>query len=524
MRNVLIPTKLNAVAAERLTDAGFQVVQDTKIDFPELVKTHPETTALIVRSEKVTSEIIDALPNLRVVVRAGAGYNTIDIKHARRKGVDVMNTPGANSNAVAEEVVALALAAYRHILPADASVRSGKWEKSQFMGREITGKTIGIVGLGNIGRLVIRRLSGFENNIIGYDPVISTSRAEALGVTLCNLEELFTQADIVTLHIPETDETRGLINRALLEKMKPNAVLINCARAGVINEEDLRAVKAERNLLFCNDVYAADKPGDKSVADIADIMMPHLGASTQEANYNAASRAAEQIIAYFDRGITTYVVNRAVPEGLDEQYQLLAFQLTRVARQYLGEHVQPKHIETSFYGGLNEYSQWLLASIVLGLSQEFDPLFDYQDAEAYLKDKGVTYVNREVDERKGYGKSMTIDLCQGQGRSLTRVSVRGTFAEGRPMVARINNFDHLYFDPRGASVITEYQDRPGVIAGITTTLARHGINIEDIRGPHDVKSGNSIAICKVNQPIDRPICDEITRDVSAQKTVAIYLK
>ena len=311
MKKVLIPTALDSVAKEMLeARGGYAVTQIPKADILRFAKENPDLHALIVRSEKVTAEIIDAAPGLKVVVRAGAGYNTIDIVHAREKGVDVMNTPGANSNGVAEEVVALMLADARKLIAADASCREGKWEKTAFMGGEITGKTVGIVGLGYIGKLVAKRLSGFDVNFIGYDPFVTPEQAQALGIRMVSLPELFAQSDYVSLHLPENAETKGMINRSLLGQMKAGATLINCARAGLIHEADLRAVKAERKIRFLNDVYAKDEEGPKSVADIADIMVPHLGASTREANFKAAELAAQELIDLDDKGIASAVVNR----------------------------------------------------------------------------------------------------------------------------------------------------------------------------------------------------------------------
>ena len=312
MKKVLIPTALDSVAKQILEDhGGYAVVQVPKCDVLQLVRDNPDVHALIVRSEKITAEIIDAAPQLKVVVRAGAGYNTIDIVHARAKGVDVMNTPGANSNGVAEEVVALMLADARRLIPADASCRAGKWEKTAFMGTEVTGKTVGIVGLGYIGRLVVKRLSGFEPTFLGYDPGITMRQAAELGVKLVSLDELFSQSDYVTLHLPEIAETKGMVNRNLIGQMKPGATLINCARSGIVNEADLRALKAEKKIRFLNDVYPKDEEGPKSVADVADIMVPHLGASTREANFKAAEIAAQELIDLDDKGIAKAVVNKA---------------------------------------------------------------------------------------------------------------------------------------------------------------------------------------------------------------------
>jgi D-3-phosphoglycerate dehydrogenase len=311
MHKVLIPTKLDKAAAALLSERGYEVVLDGATPLADLVAANADAEVLIVRSEKITAEIIDQMPNLKLVVRAGAGFNTIDTKYAREKNIDVMNTPGANSNAVAEEVVAMMLAGSRFLIPADASTRAGDWEKSKFMGHEVTGKTVGILGLGHIGQLLVKRLSGFDVKVLGYDPFLPPAVAEKLGVELTTVERIFAESDYVSLHIPENDETRGMINAKLFGLMKDGAMLINCARAGVINEDDLRAAKAEKKIFFCNDVYPKDAAGPKSVADIADVMAPHLGANTYEANFVAAKRAAEQTIAYFETGDTSCVVNKA---------------------------------------------------------------------------------------------------------------------------------------------------------------------------------------------------------------------
>lgn len=509
-RKVIIPTKLDPVVKEILTGAGFSAVQEAETAPMDLAKANPDAEAVIVRSEKITPEVMDALPSLKLVVRAGAGFDNIDIRYARKRGVDVMNTPGANSNAVAEEVMALILAGLRKLVPADVSTRAGRWEKKSFMGRELTGKTVGILGLGNIGRLLVKRLSGFEVKVLGYDPVLSADLAARLGVKLCTVQEIFEQADIVSLHIPENDKTRGMINRDLIGRMKKGAMLVNCARAGIVDEEAIRALKAEKNLIFCNDVYPKDAEGEKSVKDIADIMLPHLGASTKEANFLAAKRAAEQTVSYFNDGVTACVVNKGVPDGLDENYQKLASLLASLGRACLNGRAISK-IEMSFYGKLHAFSRWMIAPVTSGLCPEFDAFSGADEALKFLKSRGIDTVNREVDDSKHYGESITIDFLSGNDR----VSIRGTIAEGRLMVSRINSYDGIYLDPAGDTLFAEYDDAPGVLGRIAGILGAENINITDIRAPQDRESGRALAVIKTNMPVPASISAKIAESVKS---------
>lgn len=513
MKKVLIPTKLDKVVAKILTDAGFEVVQVPDKPVLDLAKENSDAQVVIVRSEKVTPEVMDQLPQLKLVVRAGAGYDNIDTKYARRRNVDVMNTPGANSNAVAEEVVALALAAYRKLVPADESTRAGKWEKSKFMGHEITGKTLGILGLGNIGRLLAKRVSGFEMTVLAFDPVLSADMAKSLGVKLCSVEDIFAQADIISLHIPENDATRGMVNARLLSLMKKGAMLINCARAGIVDEEAIRAAKAEKELIYCNDVYKKDAEGPKSVADIADIMLPHLGASTKEANFLAAKRAADQTVAYFADGVTTCVVNKGVPDGMDEKYQTLASLLAGVSAAYLGADAQISRVETSFYGALHPFGKWMLAPITAGICKTFDPYLGAKDALDFLKSRGIEMIDRAVDDEKHYGESITIDLVTNKDT----VSVRGTIAESHMMLSRINNYDKLYLELSGNNLFVEYKDATGIIGKIASILGENSINIIDIRAPQDLERSRSLAVVKTNVPVPADLIARIKEEVKAEK-------
>ncbi|HLA40070.1 MAG TPA: hydroxyacid dehydrogenase, partial [Candidatus Glassbacteria bacterium] len=288
MSKVLIATKLDQVAHQVLEDAGIKVEVSPGLDENALADKIAGFEGLIVRSEKVTAKVFEAADQLRAVVRAGTGVNTIDVACATRRNVQVMNTPGANSNSVAELALAFMLAACRRLAYADASVKAGKWEKSGLMGAELVGKVLGLVGLGNIGSLVAAKARGFGMELIGFDPVISQTRAAEIGITLKSLEEIFTEADFISFHVPLNDKTRGMIGGELLGRLKKGAMLVNTARAEVIDEKELIAFLGQRtDVLLGTDVfYEGDVEGNKSLAVLGDrlIATPHLGASTREAN------------------------------------------------------------------------------------------------------------------------------------------------------------------------------------------------------------------------------------------------
>lgn len=508
MKKVLIPTKLESIAADILKQKGYNVVQDATTPLADLLIQHADTQVLIVRSEEVNASVIDALPQLKLIIRAGAGYNTIDIKYARRKSIDVMNTPGANANAVAEEVVAMILANFRYIVPGDISTRAGLWEKNKFMGRELTNKTVGIVGLGNIGRLLAKRLSGFECKILAFDPAISNDLAKRTGAELTDLETIFKESDVISLHIPATPETKKLIGEKFFSYMKEDAVLVNCARFEIVDEDALREIKKSKKIHYLTDVYAKDVAGEKTVADLADLMLPHLGASTFEANNTAATRVAEQTIAYFDEGVTSCVVNKAIPDALNARYQSLASIIAKYARRYLGETLQPQQLEITLYGSLSPFFDWMISPITSGLFPTFDAYEDSGNANEFLTSRGVQTINRQGDERKAYGESITIDLFAGEN-PIHKVSVRGTITENKMMISRINDFRNLYLEYSGNNLFMEYIDRPGIIGKAATVLGSKNINILDVRAPQDIKAKKALAVIKTSEPLDDKIIEEI---------------
>lgn len=307
--------------------------------------------------------------------------------------------------------------------------------------------------------------------------------------------------------------------------MPEGACLVNCARQGIINEDDLREIKLTKKLYYCTDVYEKDIAGEKAIADVADVMLPHVGANTIEANTNAAQRAAIQIVDWTKLGLKTFVVNKGVPEDLEEDYQRLAYYLARMASDYHSNsgNTNPQSIETSFYGGLNKFGNWLTPSVALGLGRDFDPSFDSSDASNYLKDMGINYQTREVDDSKRYGESITVDLIGGEGATYEKVSMRGTLTEGVPMISRINNFSNLYFNPVGHSALIEYKDRPGVLASITDIIGKRGVNILDIRAPQDKENGLALAVCILDSALPKDALAEIKETVGATKALSFDL-
>ncbi|MCR5183792.1 MAG: ACT domain-containing protein [Opitutales bacterium] len=498
---VLIPTKLNKVAANLLAGQGLPVVQDAETDLETLVAANPDTVIMIVRSEKITSAIIDALPSLKLIVRAGAGYDNIDCQYARKKGIDVMNTPGANANGVAEEVVAMILACYRHIVPADTTTRAGLWEKKKYMGREITKKTIGIVGLGNIGRLLAKRLQGFEPVLIGYDHFLAKQRAINIGVTPVELDTLFERSDIISLHVPGGPATQKMVSFDLLRKMKDGAMLINCSRYGVVDEEALAQVVAEgKKIIYATDVHPKDAAGEKPSSAVADLVLPHLGANTEEANRNAAKRAAEQVIAYFERGDTSCVVNAQGPVGLDPLQLQLAKMLATLGR-LVGGNGAIRRVDCTLGGSLRQFRKWFTPRILEGVLPEAEKNLNWAAAEDSLREHGVIYRAKEPLVGNVEEDSIVVEVVSERDGSTLTSTVRGIVAENAPIVSTINGFKGLYFDLTGNLLFVRYTDRPGVLAHVTKVLADAEINIENISAPIDHSISETLAVIKTNKPV-----------------------
>lgn len=521
MKKVLIPTKLDGVASKTLAAQSYDVVQNAEIGIVQLVAENPDADVLIVRSEKVSQEIIDALPKLKLVVRAGAGFDNIDIVYARKKGIDVMNTPGANANGVAEEVVAMILACFRHIVPADNTTRAGRWEKKNYMGRELTKKTVGIVGLGNIGRLLAKRLQGFEPTLLGYDHFLAKQRAINIGVRPVSLEQIFEEADVISLHVPGGASTQNLISTDLLSRMKDGAMLVNCSRYGVVDEVALAEIKASgKKIIYATDVHPKDAEGDKPSVAVADLILPHLGANTKEANFNAAKRAAEETIGYFEHGDTSCVVNAETPQGLNPMQLRLAKMLATLVR-LTGGNRPIRKANCTFSGSLREFRKWFTPKIQEGLLPDAERNLPPPAAELSLKEHGIAYKACEPLTGNVEEDSITMEIFTEDEGRYQRACVRGIVAEDAPIISQIDGFKSLYFDLRGNLLFVRYTDRPGVLARVASVLADAELNIENIAAPIDHDVGETLAVIKTNKPVSRAQVSAITTLIKALDVFAV---
>ncbi len=519
---VLIATKLDEYARRILEEGGIEVVVKAGLDEPGMCEAVKGCHGLIVRSEKVTRAVLDAADELQAVVRAGSGVNTIDVAYATTRNIQVMNTPGANSNSVAELVFAYMLAASRRLPHADRSVKEGRWEKSGLMGRELMGKTIGIAGLGNIGTLVSRKAKGFEMNVIGFDPVVSEEKAKDIGVTLKSLDEVFAQSDFITLHVPLNDKTRGMIGAALLGSLKKDAMLINTARAEVVDQAALAEIfKAREDLMYGADVFVeGDKEGEKSLAFLGDrlVCTPHLGANTSEANRRAAIAAAEELRDFLVKRMVRFPVNNlAIPPDLNPAFLELTRLIGEIAHYNIGGY-QPQEVRITCYGRLNKHTDVLTNYLLKGLMDIYhQEVVSPAEAPKRAEESGIRVVKRVPDDSKGYGESITIDILSKKQEYL-ETSIRGTITpDGELKINRVDSFFNLDLVLCGHMLFTYQTDRIGLINDISLALSNAGLNILNIRFTTD-KEGRSIAVLQTDTSPDPKVFEAIKKKISPYKS------
>jgi D-3-phosphoglycerate dehydrogenase/(S)-sulfolactate dehydrogenase len=513
MARVLVSDDLSAEAVRILRDAGLEV--DVKVGLPaaELEAIIDGYDGLAVRSAtKVSAKLLEKATRLKVVGRAGVGVDNVDLDAATRRGVVVMNTPGGSSVTVAELALAMILSLYRHVPGATASVKAGKWEKKRFQGREIAGKTLGVVGIGNIGSVLVDRALAMRMHVVAYDPFITPEAASKLGARLVDLGTLWREADVVSLHVPLTEQTKHLVNAEVLARMKKGAILVNCARGGIVDERAVAASLAAGHLGGAAlDVYEKEPPPPDHPLFALDnvVCTPHIGASTEEAQSAVAAAIAEQLVAYLRDGVVKNAVN--VPglprEVLDQlaPFLPLAEKLGSLAAQ-LGPQ-GPTEVVVEVAGELAAVPMRPLAARALvGLLRRFlDTPVNEVNASAIAKDRGITVREVRSAETHDWASLVTLRLRGPSGETVVAGTVYGK-REAR--IVRVNGF-RVEAVPDGHVVVVENDDAPGVVGNLGQVLAAAGVNIALISLSRLPDRSGAFSFLNVDEPPASSVLDRL---------------
>ena len=470
----------------------------------ELAQIIGDYEALVVRSEtQVTRRVLEAGAKLQVVGRAGVGIDNIDVEAATERGVVVVNAPQGNTIAATEHTISLILATARHIPQADASLRAGEWRRKEFMGTELRGKTLGILGLGNIGYEVARRAVAMEMRVIAYDPFVSEGRAESIGVELASVEEVITGSDFITVHLPLNETTRGIIGSKEIARMKPDVRLINVARGGIIDEHALvEGVRSGKVAGAAIDVFTSEPPeADVPLFDDPRIIVtPHLGASTMEAQGRVAVDVAEQIVDVLEGRAARYAVNAPIlsPEAMKVlgPYLGVCEMLGTIATQLVGGRV--KSIEIDFFGEIADHDVTpLRSSIIKGLLKPIsEEIVNMVNAGLVANGRGWA-----IEERLNSSHEVFRNLIQVRvNTSEEEVSVGGTLVHGGPHIVLINGLD-VDIAPQvgGILLVCDNDDRPGMIGTIGTILGASDINVSSMQVARREPRGRALMLLGLDE-------------------------
>jgi len=510
---VLISDALSPAAIAILEDRGLAVEFQPGLgkDKEKLAAAIDGFDGLAIRSTtKVTAKLLERARNLKVIGRAGIGVDNVDVPAATARGIIVMNTPFGNSITTAEHAISLMLALARQIPEADASTRAGKWEKNRFLGVEIFGKTLGIIGCGNIGSIVADRALGMKMKVIAYDPYLSVERALDLGVEKVGLEELLQRADFVTLHTPLTDKTRNIINAETLALTKKSVRLINCARGGLVDEAALFDVlKSGRIAGAALDVFVSEPATDSPLFKLPNVVCtPHLGASTGEAQENVALQIAEQMSDYLMRGAITNAVNFASISA-EEAPKLRPFiALAEKLGSFAGQLTETgiKRVQVSYEGLVAQMNTRALTSAaVAGLLRPILQDVNVVSAPIVAKDRGIVIEEMRREIEGDYESLITVTVVTDQQ---TRWVSGTVYADGRP---RIVNVKGIRIDAEfGSSMLyVTNQDKPGFVGRFATLLASAGINIATFHLGRESEGGDAIALVEVDSTVPPEILAKV---------------
>jgi len=511
MTKVLIADKMSPKAAETFKERGVEVDEKPGLSAEELAGIIGEYDGIAVRSStKVTAELLDSATNLKVIGRAGIGVDNIDVPAATASGVVVMNTPFGNSITTAEHAIAMIFSLARNIPAASASTHAGKWEKSKFMGVELFGKTLGVVGCGNIGQIVADRAVGVKMKVLAFDPYLSHERAEELGVTKVELEDLFKRADIITLHTPLTKKTRNIVDAAAIKKMKPGVRIVNCARGGLVDEEALKeALDSGHVAGAAFDVFTEEPPENNPLIGHPNVVAtPHVGASTSEAQVNVAIQIAEQMSDYLLTGGVTNALN--MPSMTAEEaprlrpYMALAREIGAFAGQLTRSGIQKVQIEYEGHvAGLN--TKPLSAVVLEGLLQPVLESVNMVNAPVIARERDID-VAEVVHEREGdYHTLIRLSVTT---ENHTRTLAGTLFSNRAPRIVQVQDVP-MEAELAENMLYIVNDDRPGFIGALGSTLGKHGINIATFNLGRSPSDSYAVCLIAVDQPIGQDVLDAV---------------
>ncbi len=487
---------VDEICAKVFKDRGFEVTQASGIDPDELEKMIGDYDAMVVRSAtRVTADLLSKTNNMQVVGRAGVGVDNIDIDAATRMGILVMNTPDANTISTAEHTCALILALSRNIPEAVVSLKEGRWDRKKYLGTEVHGKTLGVIGLGKIGSNVVSRMNSFGMKIIGYDPFTTHERASEMGVQMVETDQLLSDSDFLTVHTPLTKKTRGIVSLKNADKIKPGIRLINCARGGIFEEKDLIPL-IEKGIVkgVALDVYSKEPPTDdilEILSHPAVVCTPHLGASTREAQGKVAEQIANQIAnAIEQKGFEGSINGKSIALSTDDEVQPFLELSERFGR--LLSQIAPRHINElsmTYTGTCARHSEIITDSLLSGfLKDSVDDPVNLINARFHAESRGLKISETQSKKTKTYSDLITVDL--GPKAEYRKLSAT-PFGDNDYRIVSIDGFS-IEISLEGEIVIYRNIDKPGMLAATSGTLAKRNINIGSLSLGREIKDAQAI--------------------------------
>jgi D-3-phosphoglycerate dehydrogenase len=511
MPRVLISDKLEAPGLDLLRQSGLELDNRPGLTGAALQEALQAADGVVVRSgTRITAELLENPGKLRAIVRAGVGVDNIDVAAATRRGIVVMNTPGGNTVSTAEHTITMLMALARHIPAADASTKQGKWERGKFVGTQVAGKTLAVVGLGRIGREVARRAAGLDMKVVGYDPFLSPERAGQLGIeSVAGLHELLPRCDFLTVHTPLTEETRNLIGAGELAQMKRGARVLNCARGGIIHEEALaEALRSGHIAGAALDVFVQEPPaGDAALLKLPNVVVtPHLGASTVEAQTSVALEAAQLLIDFLTRGVVQFAVNMAAVDRTElEELRLYVDMARRLGLLHAQMcHGAIRRAELMYRGEVARRSTRLItAAFAAGLLEyRLAQNVNIVNAELLARERGIEIVEQS-NPRKG--DFSTLIKTQVVTEKKTYTAAGTLFGNQYLRLVQLGPY-HLDTFMDGVMLIFTHRDVPGLIGFIGTIFGKHRVNIAQMTVGRQVAGGEAIAVVALDsQPPEEAI-------------------